>query len=92
MIDIRHYRKKPVVVEAVEVDEETIIEVAAWARGYVLAPLRKDGGRVKFIRIPTLEGEMSAHLGDYVIKGIKGEFYPVRGDIFQQTYDLEEVA
>ena len=39
------------------------------------------------IRIDTLEGSMFANLGDYIIKGVQGEFYPCRPDIFEQTYE-----
>lgn len=42
--------------------------------------------------IHTLEGEMKVSRGDYVIKGVQGEFYPCRGDIFEATYDVKEVA
>jgi len=42
------------------------------------------------IRIRTLEGEMTASPGDYIIKGINGEYYPCKHDIFEQTYELYE--
>lgn len=37
--------------------------------------------------IPTLEGAMAADIGSYIIKGVKGEYYPCRGDIFEDTYE-----
>lgn len=40
------------------------------------------------IRIITLEGMMTAELGDYIIKGVNGEFYPVKPDIFEKTYEI----
>lgn len=42
------------------------------------------------LRIDTLEGEMTAQLGDYVIKGVNGEFYPCKPDIFEKTYEPVE--
>lgn len=42
------------------------------------------------IMIPTLEGSMAARPGDYIIKGVAGEFYPCRADIFAATYDVPE--
>ena len=44
----------------------------------------------KKVYIPTLEGTMTADIGDYIIKGIKGEFYPCKPDIFEATYELAE--
>ena len=41
----------------------------------------------KGMKIPTLEGEMTASMGDYIIKGIQGEFYPCKPDIFEKTYE-----
>ena len=41
----------------------------------------------KGMKISTLEGEMTASINDYIIKGIKGEFYPCKPDIFEQTYE-----
>lgn len=40
--------------------------------------------------VKTLEGDMVANRGDYIIKGVKGEFYPCKGDIFKATYDIVE--
>ena len=57
----KKYRKKPIIVEAYQTDEEIIIE--------------------------TLEGKMKANKGDYIIRGIKGELYPCRQDIFHETYE-----
>lgn len=42
--------------------------------------------------IKTLEGDMLASVGDFIIKGVKGEFYPCKPDIFEQTYDIVEVS
>ncbi len=81
------YRKKPVVIEAVRWDgsQESAQEINAFNGGQ-LWPIT-DGREIK---IPTLEGLMKASPGDYIIKGVNGEFYPCKPDIFEKTYDLVE--
>lgn len=75
------FRKKPVVIEARELtfDREVQRELEDWCSG-VPGP---DGG----IWIDTLEGRHLATTGDYIIKGVKGEFYPCKPDIFEMTYE-----
>ena len=80
---IRQYRKKPVVIEAVQWTGTNGREVARFIGA-------TDYGDPIAIEIRTLEGVMTVSKGDYVIKGVKGEFYPCKPDIFAQTY--EEVA
>ena len=81
------YRKKPVVIDAWEFDggldfSKTLpAEVKDIKTGIRLTQDSK-------LRIPTLEGEMFASIGDFIIKGIQGEFYPCKPDIFHKTYDL----
>lgn len=82
MIGPHKYRKRPVVIEAAEVTYENVDEVAHWCDGYVTVPTG--------INIPTLEGVMLANMGDYVIKGVQGEFYPCKPDIFAATYERVE--
>ncbi len=78
------YRKKPVEVEAVKWEGTAeswgkIMEMGCpWESGEM--------GLIKFY-IPTLEGKMAVSNGDWVIKGIKGEFYPCKPDIFELTYE-----
>lgn len=84
-----YYRKKPVVVEAIVLGfnhGHTLEEIADWCGG------RAEGGDVNTMRIviPTLEGDMAATYGDYIIKGVKGEFYPCKPDIFKATYEPVE--
>lgn len=57
---------------------------AEWCNGVVLNNLSIDVPTA--LVMPTLEGEMRADVGDYIIKGVKGEFYPCKPDIFRQTY------
>lgn len=74
------YRKKPVVIEAFQYSREAEFaeEVAEWCGG----EQTDDGCEIK-----TLEGVMLANYGDWIIKGVNGEFYPCKPDIFQKTYD-----
>jgi len=76
------YRKKPVVIEAMKFNGYNGMEVADWVgANAIIGP----NGEQLFIR--TLEGVMQASAGDYVIKGVDGEFYPCKPWIFEQTYD-----
>lgn len=86
---IERYRKKPMEVEAVKLTADNANDVSFWCGGQLT--YEEDhlkGVEVKAIYIPTLEGVMLAVEGDYVIKGIKGEFYPCKPDIFEESYDL----
>ena len=77
---IKYYKKKPVVVSAVKWDGSNLKEVMDFMNGK---------GMIKnnVLIIPTLEGAMAAEVGSYIIKGVKGEYYPCRGDIFEDTYE-----
>jgi len=82
------YRKKPVVIEAMQL-EDTKESLAAIMR------FTADGGvRVQLngnaVIIPTLEGDHRADVGDWIICGVQGEFYPCKPDIFEATYELVE--
>ncbi|MFM0761308.1 hypothetical protein [Streptococcus suis] len=90
------YRKKPVEIEAVklEANKQSIInaiefvynvgmETSALGMDFEINKVRSDGGLI----INTLEGNMLASFGDYIIKGIAGEFYPCKPDIFIETYE-----
>lgn len=75
------YRKKPVVIEAMQLTDGNEIKVTEFM-GLSEGKLTADG-----IEIETLEGTMKASIGDYIIKGVQGEFYPCKPDIFEQTYE-----
>lgn len=80
---VKQYRKKPVVIEAVQFTGDNHKEVVEFApvAGYVTL------NGVTSLAIPTLEGTMNAVAGDYIIKGVQGEFYPCKPDIFTATYE-----
>lgn len=84
------YRKKPVVVEAMRYDKVMSIEhfgrLCDWLPKGTMFGQEKDGSH--YIRIHTLEGDMKATPGDWIIKGVQGEFYPCKPDIFNATYEL----
>jgi hypothetical protein len=77
------YRKKPVVIEAIRFGGSNHDEIFRWA-GWDMVIVKNDRS---VLVIPTLEGDMTASAGDWIIKGIKGEFYPCKPDIFAATYD-----
>ncbi len=79
------FRKKPVVIEAMQFTDETKDQVFNWLPGNC-SPVW-DGNGNPALMIPTLEGDMMAILGDWIIKGVKGEFYPCKPDIFAATYE-----
>ena len=81
---IKKYRKRPVVIEAVIYDGENGEAVADFMR--CMEPAIKDGKLI----IGTLEGQMEASPGDYIIKGVEGEFYPCKPAIFIKTYEEVE--
>lgn len=78
---MKKYRKKPVVIEAVQFNGNNVDEVLEFAKDSFKNPLTKD------IIIFTLEGNMIVSVGDYVIKGVNGEFYPCKPDIFVKTHE-----
>jgi hypothetical protein len=77
------FRKKPIVIEAMcwEGTDDSALRIDDWSNG--------NAGRVsdEQLSITTLEGEMTASVGDWIIKGVKGEFYPCKPDIFAATYE-----
>ncbi len=82
------YRKKPVVIDAVEwkVTSESFDEIRAMGTDRHVIWHTVHGT----LSIPTLEGNMTAKRGDMIIKGVRGELYPCKPDIFEQTYEPVE--
>ena len=93
------YRKKPVEIDAMQWDgtAEGSTPIIEWIRGhggtagYMCSDrvrcTETDGDCPHTIQISTLEGAMLANLGDWVIRGVQGEFYPCKPDIFTATYE-----
>lgn len=82
---IKKYRKKPVVIEAVQYTGDNMKEIMTFAANS--AREIEEDFLGEHITIKTLEGDMKAEKNDYIIKGVKGEFYPCKPDIFKQTYE-----
>ena len=88
---LKKYRKRPVEIDAIQLHMSNM--------DGLITQMRRDGYEVESfsqppmqaisgIRIKTLEGTMEANFGDYIIKGIQGEYYPCKPDIFDKTYDV----
>nr|WP_289038268.1 hypothetical protein [uncultured Allobacillus sp.] len=84
------YRKKPVVIDAVQFkdDSQIIEEIGQMMGGTTVIDYEKPDEPI--LKIETLEGTMIASEGDYIIKGVNGEFYPCKPDIFEKTYEKAE--
>lgn len=96
---MKRYRKKPISIEAVQWCGDNWSEVAEWVYGEVPELAEDDYDSDDFTIVPaeqagqlsilTLEGEMYANTNDWIIKGVQGEFYPCKPDIFDMTYEEE---
>lgn len=82
------YRKKPVVIEALQFKDNAhcLEELANFIDDQDLRVDFTDKEHPKII-LQTLEGEITASVDDYIIKGVNGEFYPCKPDIFEKTYE-----
>lgn len=78
------FRKKPVVIEALQYTGRNAADVLSWAAG--AAKIKEEG---EALLIETMEGTLRADRDDWIIRGVKGEFYPCKPDIFAATYDDE---
>ena len=82
------YRKKPVVVEAIQWKGD-------WTKEFVDSIKMTNGSSFRYeskgaLYIDTLEGTMKADINDWIIKGVNGEYYPCKPDIFEKTYEKVE--
>lgn len=92
------FRKKPVVIEARQLTPETAEEIGAWCNASKCVDESYDsylwGWKLpieqRHLSIRTLEGDHIASMGDWIIQGVKGEFYPCKPDIFEMTYEVAE--
>lgn len=85
------FRKKPVVIEAYQLPgtgEDVPESFHDWCNEVGFTEF--ESGRDETLVIPTLEGDMVASPGDWIIKGVKGEFYPCKPDIFAATYEAAD--
>ena len=85
-MNIKKARKKPVEIEFRQFrDMGNVSDIETWTNLKVVYDYGNDG---KVMYIDTLEGVMTANIGDYIVKGLNGEFYPVKPDIFKKTYEV----
>lgn len=89
---MRMFRKRPVVIEAIQWTGENFDELFDWGSphgGILNAKILRDGDghNTTKLSITTLEGVMTAEVDDWIIKGIEGELYPCKPDIFEATYE-----
>ena len=77
------FRKRPVVIEAIQLTQSSLSAVEKFVGGDL--EIRASG-----VVIATLEGAMHASVGDWIIRGVKGEFYPCKPDIFEATYEAKK--
>lgn len=82
------YRKKPVIIEAVKWTGDNTLDICLFMDKTI--NVDKIAGIESKLNIATLEGNMKASRGDYIIKGVNGEFYPCKPDIFDKTYEPAE--
>ena len=85
---IKKYRKKPIVIEAIQWTGNNWSEIGSWMNSVKTNSIYHTN--LNEVWIDTLEGIMTGGVGDYIIKGIKGEFYPCKADIFEASYDEVE--
>ena len=80
------FKKKPVIIEARQInslDYDEMCEIVSWSGAIALGEFSSP----YVMAIPTLEGQMMAQPGDWIIQGVQGEFYPCKPDIFEATYE-----
>ncbi len=83
-----HYKKKPVIIEAMQLNFDNRDSIIEFAKGCIT--LVWENNYLMGAYVNTLEGRTYATYGDYIIKGVDGEFYPCKPSVFEKTYELAE--
>ena len=78
------YVKKPIPIEARQITVENADELASWSKSDIV---KRPDGTMTGMMVYTLEGTMTGKVGDYLIKGVRGEFYFCDKSIFEETYE-----
>ena len=87
------FRKKPVVIEAIQIEKRMDITAPEWwakavqSNAVILHGTGKFTHDMPYVEINTLEGVMRGDAGDWIIQGVNGELYPCKPDIFEKTYE-----
>lgn len=87
-MSIQQFRKKPVIIEAMQIDTldyNGLCAILKWSGARAIGDIEAEDGPV--LAIDTLEGTMEACDRDWIIKGVAGEFYPCKPDIFAASYE-----
>jgi len=92
MSEVKRYTKKPVTIEAIQWTGDNLREIIDFTRLNQSAQKWSwdeycEVVKIRGLKIFTLEGPLMASIGDFIIKGVKGEFYPCKPDIFAATYE-----
>lgn len=89
---IKRYKTKPCEIEAIQWTGENLEDIISFARKSVIYDILNPGFKIVDVHmeIKTLEGNMIVSEGDYIIKGLRGEFYPCKPDVFEKKYELIE--
>lgn len=86
---LRRIRTKPVEKETIQFNGlDDYLEIIEWIKASNSTFADECGYSTPEMHIQTLEGRMSARPGDWIVKGLRGEFYPIKPDIFEKTYDF----
>ena len=92
----QRYQKRPIIIDAFQLTKEQFRDLGPfpdWTRPQMQSIFgRASEGLKNVIYVDTLEGRMYANVGDYIIRGVKGEVYPCKPDIFEASYDLVQDA
>ena len=88
MIIIEKYRTKPCEIEAVQWNGDNLDEIIQFADKKNLMVKFKQNAKAPELKIKTLEGNMEASVNDYIIRGLRGEYYPCKPDVFEKKYEL----
>lgn len=86
-LNVHNFRKKPIVIKAIQYTGKNIDDLLIWAGAN---NVRLEEETEPYIYIQTLEGSVMAAPGDWIIRGVSGEYYPCKPDIFAATYEPEE--
>lgn len=84
---IKQYRKRPIVIRAVQWTGDNFDEICEFVKGQPITLYKNDFGFIRLL-IETLEEDICAEVGDYIICGVHGEYYPCKPDIFSETYEV----
>lgn len=89
-MEVKKARKKPVEIEFIQFsDINSAKDISHWGGGKIKHKVSHKFN-IGYMYIETLEGTMTASLDDYIVKGVDGEFYPVKPEIFKKTYEVLE--